>query len=134
MSKLVVIDDDPIDHFLMQHILHGNEHFDKTTYTMYGSLILDYIAENKSDPEKLPDAIFLDLNMPMFNGWDFLDGYKQLSPGVGKDIKVYIMSSSIHPADKERSSRYPFVRSFISKPLKQNTLREINQEDFAQAS
>jgi CheY-like chemotaxis protein len=130
MSKLVVIDDDPIDHFLMQHILYGNAHFENTTYTMDGSLVLEFIEENKSKPEKLPDAIFLDLNMPMFSGWDFLDGYKALSPGVDKDIKVYIMSSSVHPADMERSTHYPFVRSFISKPLKQNTLREINQEEF----
>lgn len=130
MNKLVVIDDDPIDHFLMQHILSGDDHFDKTTYTLYGSLVLDYIEENKSHPEKLPDAIFLDLNMPAFSGWDFLDGYNQISPRVDKDIKVYIMSSSIRQVDMDRTSQYPFVKSFISKPLKQNTLREINQEEF----
>ncbi|HTD99225.1 MAG TPA: response regulator [Mucilaginibacter sp.] len=130
MSKLVVIDDDPIDHFLMQHILHGNQHFDMTTYTMYGSLVLDYIEENKAHPDKLPDTIFLDLNMPMFSGWDFLDRYQQLFSEIDKNIKIYILTSSIRPADMERTSRYPFVRSFISKPLKQNTLREINEEEF----
>jgi CheY-like chemotaxis protein len=130
MSKLIVIDDDPIDHFLMQHILYGDHHFDSTTYTMDGSLVLDYIEENKSQPEKLPDAIFLDLNMPAFSGWDFLDGYNQISSGVDKDIRVYIMSSSIMQSDKDRSSQYPFVRSFISKPLKQETLHEMNQEEF----
>jgi len=130
MSKLIVIDDDPIDHFLMQHILYGNDHFDKTTYTMDGLLVLDYIEENKSQPDKLPDAIFLDLNMPAFSGWDFLDGYSQISPEVDKDIRVYIMSSSIRQVDKDRTSPYPFVRSFISKPLKQDTLHEMNEDEF----
>jgi len=131
MSKLVVIDDDPIDHFLMQHILHGNKHFKMTTYTMYGSLVLDYIEENKQHPDKLPDTIFLDLNMPMFSGWDFLDRYHQISAEIDKNIKIYIMTSSVRPADKKRTEDYPFVTSFISKPLKQNTIHEINQEAFS---
>jgi len=58
MRKLVFIDDDPIDHFLMKHILRGKNYFDTTTYTIYGSLVLDYIEEHKLEPEKLPDMIF----------------------------------------------------------------------------
>lgn len=128
MRKLIVIDDDPIDHFLMQHILHGNNHFEKTTYTMYGALVLDYMEEHKAYPDKLPDAIFLDLNMPVFNGWDFLDRY--LSLNITKPINVYIMTSSIRHDDKLRTAQYPFVRSFISKPLKHDTIRDINEGEF----
>jgi len=131
MNKLVVIDDDPINHFLMQHILRGDKHFDRTTYTLNADLVLDYIEENKESTEKLPDVIFLDLNMPQFSGWDFLDRFKGLYNSVKKDIKIFIMTSSIIPSDRTRTEQYPFVKSFISKPLKQNSIREINEEAFA---
>jgi CheY-like chemotaxis protein len=125
MNKLVIIDDDPIDHFLMQHILQDNSYFDHTTYTMEPSLVLDFIEENSSDPDTLPDIIFLDLAMPQFDGWDFLDRFQSLIPALGKNIKVYILTSSVRPIDKERSKHYPFIKSFISKPLEQSTINEI---------
>ena len=100
MRKLVFIDDDPIDHFLMKHILRGKNYFDTTTYTIYGSLVLDYIEEHKSDPEKLPDMIFVDLNMPLFSGWDFLKRMEQMQHEISKDIPVFVISSSLRPDDK----------------------------------
>ena len=131
MRKLVFIDDDPIDHFLMKHILRGKNYFDTTTYTMYGSLVLDYMEENKSDPEKLPDVIFLDLNMPQFNGWDFLDRMEQLYTQLDKDIQVYILSSSVMPADEEASTRYSFVNEFISKPIEATEVERIVSNQYA---
>lgn len=125
MKKLVVIDDDPIDHFVMKHALRGNDYFDTTTYTIYGSLVLDYIEENKSKPDKLPDVILLDLNMPGFSGWDFLDRMQEMSSDIRKNIKVHVLTSSIRPTDKEHAEQYPFVRSFISKPFEANAITSL---------
>jgi CheY-like chemotaxis protein len=128
MKKLVFIDDDPIDHFVMKHVLRARNFFD-TTYTVDGSLVLDYIEENKDSPEKLPDLIFLDLNMPQYSGWEFLERMQKLHCHILKDIHVYVLSSSLRPADRETSSRYSFVSEFISKPV--NTLemqRIVGQE------
>jgi CheY-like chemotaxis protein len=125
MRKLVFIDDDPIDHFLMKHILRGKNYFDTTTYTIYGSLVLDYIEENKSEPEKLPDMIFLDLNMPGFNGWEFLDRFQHIRSGLSKNIPVYVISSSLRPADIGITSKYSFVSEFVSKPVDRNEIERI---------
>ena len=130
MKKLVVIDDDPIDHFLIKHMLRGNEYFDTTTYTTYGSLILDYIEEHSASPEKLPDVILLDLNMPVFTGWDFLERMQAISAAVQKNIKVYVLTSSVRAEDTEQAERYPFVRSVIGKPLKPNTIERITQRHY----
>ena len=125
MRKLVFIDDDQIDHFLMKHILRGKNYFDTTTYTIYGSLVLDYIEEHKSEPEKLPDMIFVDLNMPLFSGWDFLKRMEQMQHEISKDIPVFVISSSLRPDDKATSSKYPFVQDFISKPVNSEEIERI---------
>jgi CheY-like chemotaxis protein len=125
MRKLVFIDDDPIDHFLMKHILRGKNYFDTTTYTIYGSLVLDYIEEHKSEPEKLPDMIFVDLNMPLFSGWDFLKRMEQMRHEISKDIPVFVISSSLRPDDKATSSKYSFVQDFISKPVNSQEIERI---------
>jgi CheY-like chemotaxis protein len=125
MKKLVFIDDDPIDHFLMKHILRGKNYFDTTTYTIYGSLVLDYIEEHKSEPEKLPDMIFVDLNMPLFSGWDFLKRMEQMKHEISKDIPVFVISSSLRPDDKATSSKYSFVQDFISKPVNSEEIERI---------
>ena len=125
MRKLVFIDDDPIDHFLMKHILRGKNYFDTTTYTIYGSLVLDYIEEHKSDPEKLPDMIFVDLNMPLFSGWDFLKRMEQMQDEISKDIPVFVISSSLRPDDVATSSKYSFVQDFISKPVSGEEIERI---------
>ena len=130
MKKLVVIDDDPIDHFVMKHALRGNDYFDTTTYTIDGALVLDYIEENKSTPDKLPDVIILDLNMPIFSGWDFLERFQEMSSGISKNIKVHVLTSSIMPADKENAEQYPFVRSFISKPLESAEIKSLTQKQY----
>ena len=130
MNKIVIIDDDPIDHFLMQHVMQDAHYFDKTTYTMDGALVLDYIEANQGLPEALPDVILLDLNMPNFSGWDFLERYSEITASLKKEIKVYILTSSVRPADRERSGQYPFIKAFISKPLDEDIIDRINLEQY----
>jgi len=130
MRKLVIIDDDPIDHFMMKHILRDKSYFDTTTYTVYGALVLDYIEENKREPDKLPDVIFLDLNMPEFSGWDFLERMEQMQHEVDKNIQVYIISSSVRNIDKETSAKYPFVSDFISKPVELSEIERIMRNQY----
>ena len=117
MSKLVIIDDDPIHHKIVQYMLTKNELSKETTYTYDGKLILDYLYENRTKISTLPDYIFLDLYMPNNSGWDFLNGFQEIYKTLKKDIKIYIVSSSIFQMDINRSKSYPFVTTYITKPL-----------------
>jgi CheY-like chemotaxis protein len=83
------------------------------------------MEENKSNPEKLPDVIFLDLNMPGFSGWEFLERMQCMLSGLNKDIQVYVLSSSLRPIDREISSKYSFVNEFISKPMESDEVERI---------
>ena len=71
--------------------------------------------------EELPRLIFLDINMPKMNGWDFLEVYQK----ENRTVKVYMLSSSINNKDIEKSKQYSIVQGFISKPLVVEKLAEI---------
>jgi CheY-like chemotaxis protein len=131
MCKLVLIDDNPIDHYIMRTMLYKNEACKQATYTFDGSMIIEFMEENKSDTSVLPDVIFLDLTMPDFSGWDFLEKFEKLKDSLKKPVELYVMTSSVREADKERSIKYHCVNSFISKPLSKEVLNTICQHAAA---
>src|ERR1700742_192662 len=125
MSKLIIIDDDPIHHKIVQFMLTKNELAKETTYTFDGKLVLDYLEENKTKISALPDFIFLDLYMPNHSGWDFLNGFQQIYKTLKKEIQIYVVSSSIFQMDINRTKGYPFVTNYITKPLMKNVFDNI---------
>jgi CheY-like chemotaxis protein len=127
MCKLVVIDDNPIDHYIMQRLLHNNYNCEQATYTYDGRLVLDYLEQNKGGG-KSPDLIFLDLDMPDLSGWEFLDELETYNRKAEKPVQVYIMSSSIRSADVFHSKQYACVNSFMTKPLSKELVNKVCAE------
>ena len=128
MSRLIIIDDDPIHHKIVQYMLTKNDLSKETTYAFDGKLVLDYLEENRSKISTLPDFIFLDLYMPNCSGWDFLNGFQEIYKTIKKEIQIYVVSSSIFQMDINRSKRYPFVTSYITKPLMNNVFESIKRK------
>lgn len=116
MCKLVIIDDNPTDHYIMQKLLHNNDNCEQVTYAFDGRLVLDYLIENQ-ETGTLPDLIFLDLDMPLLTGWEFLEELEKFNRNAKKNVKVHIMSSSIRSSDIFYSKKYACVNSFLTKPL-----------------
>jgi len=131
MCKLVLIDDNPIDHYIMRSMLHNNEACQQATYTFDGNMILEFMEENKADKSLLPDVIFLDLTMPDFSGWEFLERFEKLKGNLDKPVELYVMTSSVRESDRERSSKYGCVSSFLSKPLSRQVLDHICEHPAA---
>jgi len=131
MSKLVIIDDDPIHHRIVQLMLTKNELAKDTTYAFDGRLVLDYLEENKAKISALPDYIFLDLYMPGSSGWDFLNRFQEIYKTLKKEIQIYVVSSSVFQMDINRSKRYPFVTSYITKPLMKGVFEKINNKNMS---
>jgi CheY-like chemotaxis protein len=127
MCKLVVIDDNPTDHYIMQRLLHNNYNCEQATYTYDGRLVLDYLEEHK-ETGSLPDVIFLDLDMPELTGWEFLDELETFNAGAKKSVQVHIMSSSIRSADVFHSKKYACVNSFMTKPLSKDLVNKVCQQ------
>jgi CheY-like chemotaxis protein len=127
MCKLVIIDDNPTDHYIMQRLLHNNYNCKQATYTYDGRLVLDYLEQNK-ESSKLPDIIFLDLDMPELSGWEFLDELETFNVMSKKRVHVHIMSSSIRSQDVFHSKKYACVDSFMTKPLSRDVINQICEQ------
>ncbi|MDB5137630.1 MAG: response regulator [Mucilaginibacter sp.] len=125
MSKLILIDDEPIFHKIVQMTLKHSELSNQATYSFDGEVVLDYLEEKGSESQSLPDYIFIDLYMPLFDGWDFLNRFQNIYKSLKKNIKIYIVSSSVDPRDVDRSKSYPFDTTFISKPVMKNIFDSI---------
>jgi len=125
MCKVVLIDDNPVDHYIMRTMLYNNEACEQATYAFDGSMIIEYMEEHKSEATRLPDIIFLDLTMPDFSGWEFLEKFEKLRASLKKTIQLHVMTSSIRESDRARSTKYNCVSSFISKPLSKQQLNSI---------
>lgn len=126
MSSLIVVDDNELDRRITKYNLVKYPIFDNVSYYDGGLPLIEFIKEHIDEKSSLPDFIFLDLRMPVYDGWDVLDALKAIYPKLSKKIKVFILSSSVSPIDLSRSKSYDFVQKFISKPFTKEKLLALS--------
>ena len=126
-SRVFIIDDDPIHQRIAQIMISKHNLFDEYFSYTEAQKALDFLQENKKNEETLPDVILLDLNMPVIDGWDFLETFETLVKEFKKGIRVFIVSSSVDEKDVLRSKTYVAVKGFISKPLSPDIIRSIKE-------
>ena len=126
-SRVFIIDDDPIHQRIAQIMISKHNLFDEYFSYTEAQKAIDFLQENKKNEETLPDVILLDLNMPVIDGWDFLETFETLVKEFKKGIRVFIVSSSVDEKDVLRSKTYVAVKGFISKPLSPDIIRSIKE-------
>lgn len=122
---IALIDDDPAFVFITEKIIEKTNHFKEVKVFDNGLNALNYLKENLNNDTHLPNIIFLDLSMPVMDGWQFLDEYTLLKIKDKSKITVYICSSSISPYDITRAKSISEVTDFIIKPITKEKLTEI---------
>lgn len=134
INKVLCIDDDPITLVLCDMVIK-KAGFAKEVLTAKNgkeglALFSAHFAKNNASPRQDPPiVIFLDLNMPVMNGWDFLEDYQMKYADRLPDTKVVIVSSTVNPEDFSRANRYDLVVDFINKPLTTEGLQELMEND-----
>src|ERR1700748_3682093 len=124
--SVLLVDDDEINNFISIKLIKKALLNTEIVACLNGKFAIDQLVEmQKKGPEKLPDYILLDINMPIMNGWEFLDEYKRLNIDPLGKCKIFIISSSVFSTDINQARSYPLVRNFISKPLSVEKIKEM---------
>lgn len=120
-----IIDDDK----LHQHAMCRMMKYIKTPVELLqfynGLQALEYIKTNLQQSIRLPNVIFLDVNMPVMNGWQFLDEFILLLPKQNPLTTIYIVTSSVNDADIEKAASYSEISEYIIKPMNVNQVKEL---------
>lgn len=121
--NLLVIDDDDINIFIIKKIVEKTGFDIDMVSKSNGQQAIDYLNEEIAAQTQLPHLILIDINMPVMNGWEFVEAYQQL--GIAQPVDLYILSSSVYENDIEKTKSYSSVKGFISKPLSIERLTEL---------
>lgn len=124
-DSVCIIDDDHIFIYGVKRLMEETSFCDNLIIYQNGQDALDDLKDKATQGMNLPSIIFLDLNMPMMTGWEFLDEYLQLENQAAAQSKVYIVSSSIDPKDLLRIKDYSVIRNYILKPVTTDDLQNI---------
>ncbi len=126
IESCCIIDDDPIFIYGTKRIMKEIEFCENIIVFNNGQEALDGIMEISQSASEIPQVIFLDLNMPIMNGWEFLDEFIKIPNSNLEKTIVYIISSSVDPRDLERVKDYKQrVNNYILKPITPNDLESV---------
>jgi CheY-like chemotaxis protein len=125
MSIACIIDDDPIQALLLERMLYKKKLCKRLYIFKNGLEALEHLKTIHLDPALLPDVILLDINMPVMDGWGFLEEFRNMKPRLGKKILLYMISSSIWQEDIDRAKSYSEVTDYIVKPVTMDELSNL---------
>ncbi|MGX7667478.1 response regulator [Flavobacterium pedocola] len=124
-KTLALIDDDEIIVYLTQRIVSETNLVELIKVFRNGQEALDFIKENLKNPEALPEIIFLDLSMPIMNGWEFLEHFHNIKDQIQKPITIYVITSSTSSEDMTRAKQISEVHDYLIKPVTKANFIEV---------
>jgi CheY-like chemotaxis protein len=136
ISNILLVDDDHTSVFIQNHLLTNVCKFEGNIQTCYnGKEALDYIESkgkfaNGENSYPRPNLILLDINMPVMNGFEFLEAYTQLPEDLKGGIVISMLTSSVNESDREKAKAFEELSEFITKPLNQDELMNIVGKHF----
>ncbi|WP_108867874.1 response regulator [Aquimarina aquimarini] len=122
---LCLIDDDNIHQFIIKKIVNKLSPNQELLVFSNGEEGINFMKSRIGKIEKLPDLILLDINMPVMDGWEFLEEFVTITPDIKKEIIIYILSSSDNPTDKEKAKKFDLISGYIIKPINENQLESL---------
>lgn len=125
----MLIDDNEIDNFINQKMIEGCGFAENVYVHSSARSALEFLKNlektGNSGINMIPEVIFLDINMPIMDGFQFLEEFKKFREPIRKRAKIAILTTSMNPTDRFKSLRNEFVISFINKPLSKDTLDKL---------
>ncbi len=125
IDLVMLVDDNDTDNFISKRIIEITKFANRVEVKNSGKSALDYLRENQDNIDNLPNLIFLDINMPIVDGFVFLYEFEKFSDLIKDKCKVIILSSSDNKRDIDKIVNNNHVIKFITKPLTETALEEV---------
>ena len=126
-KKLFLVDDDDIFRLAADVLIKTYQVAEEVVQLENGLEAYDALMALEHNPEELPELIFLDINMPVMNGWELLEELKRGPAIIRNTIQIHILTSSIAPEDLNLSKTYECIDGYITKPLTEKDLLKIKE-------
>lgn len=132
LRSILLIDDDEPTNYLTQAIIEDAACTKTVKAVQSGQEALEYLlnASGDDDGHAVPDLIFLDVNMPAMNGWEFLEKYRLLNSEKRGKVMIVMLTTSLFPEDRQKAMEIPEVSGFENKPLTTQKLNRILDKFF----
>lgn len=130
LKCILLIDDDEATNYIHKFTIEKANCTEKVVCKQSGQLGLDYLLSKKEGKHPQPDIIFLDINMPGMNGWEFLDQYNKLDKNQQAEMVVVMLTTSIDPVDRAKAEKIGHISGFYPKPLTVEMLNDTLKKHF----
>lgn len=137
LKCIMLVDDNPNDNFFHEREIKKNNLATNIITRNTGADALDYLKSKKDDKNMQPELIFLDINMPGMNGWEFLHEYNQMDKELPirvhelqNRVIIIMLTNSDNPDDEQRAKTWRFVSDYITKPLTKEKMDDIINRHF----
>jgi len=127
-QHFIVIDDSKLDCFIAEKVIRNTGKCESVRSFLQATEALEFIKSNIAE-QPTPNIILVDIQMPVMNGFEFVDAFEQLPAEITKNYKIYVISSSINDVDLNRVHNYSSVIQFLNKPLTSNNLSLLLTKD-----
>lgn len=122
---ICIIDDDEIYQYTVTRNIESQKLAKKILVFSDGEEAMQFLIDNVSNSSNIPDIIFLDINMPIMDGWQFLEEYINIKPKLGKAVTIYMVSSSVDEADIQRAKKISEISDYLIKPISPDKLKSV---------
>ncbi len=124
-KNVMLVDDNEIDNLINREMIKSADFADNILVFQTGQEALEHLASHQHSEDNLPEIIFLDINMPIMDGFQFLKDFEKLSSKVLGKCNIIMLSSSISPKDIDRAASNILVKKYFNKPLNERYLSAI---------
>ncbi|MFK8004619.1 MAG: response regulator [Polyangiales bacterium] len=128
LNEILLIDDNEADNFYHNRVISRLGCAEHVVVKTDGQQALDYLTTKSGGSFPQPAIVFLDINMPVMNGWEFLEAYKELGPDQGGQLVVIMLTTSLNPNDRKAAEGT--TADFQTKPLTRETLMKVLADHF----
>jgi CheY-like chemotaxis protein len=129
INSILLVDDDQINNFINKRIIGKLNVAKRINIALNGEEALNYIQNYCDETGNCPELIFLDINMPVMNGFEFLNEFKNLHLKNKNNVKIIVLTTSTNPGDMQKLKDYS-IKGFLNKPLTEKKILEVINEQL----